>query len=229
LIRLSPTGDLLALRGFEDGYYAPPFHVRRVDGGEIVWGNQETYYPFLFSGDGTLVYAISEVTAGLISRDARTGELVQDIGGWYSHALAGSPDGRWLLGTGAPDTNSNGSLTQFTLWRTSDGTHTLPGDEAPGFYALAPMAMSSDGERWANLAAGDGERYEVHLWALVAGAPARLVLRLPTPYTSSPAFSPDGLEVVVGPLPAGPGRSKVNVYNASDGALLRTRTITASL
>jgi len=220
-IRLSPAGDLLMVHGI-DGDVAPSFQVREVDGGELVWGSDEITYPFVFSGDGALVYAFGQldpVTRGLMAWDAHTGEVADRLGGWMSHALAGAADGRWLVGTGAPDTNPNGSYTQFTLWRTSDGTHTLPFDEAPDFYALAPMAMSPDGERWANLAQGFGERYEVHLWTKTG----TLVVSVPTTLRSYPTFSPDGTELAVGPLPAASGQSVVKVYRASDGVLVRSR------
>jgi hypothetical protein len=222
-IRLSPDGDLLLAESYADAPWG--FHVRKVDGGEILWGSNDISPPFLFSADGALVYgfgALDAATQGLMAWDARSGEIAQRMGGWLSHALAGSADGRWLVGSQAHDTNP----TAFSLWRTDNGSSTLPFREAPDCYALDPMAMSPDGGRWATLAQNVGQegpiRWAVHLWTQ-AGS---LLLDVPTTYRSFQSFSPDGTELAVGPL--GPDGATLNVYQTSDGALVQSRAIADS-
>lgn len=224
-IRLSPAGDLLLVTSYADAPWA--LHVRKVDGGEILWGSNEICSPSLFSPDGALVYAIGcfdPVMPGLMAWDARSGEIARRMGGYpTTHALAASADGHWLVGSESPGSNlANGASTEFSLWDTDDGSFRAF-SEAPDCYALDPMAMSPNGERWSTLAQDISRqgpiRWAVHLWNK-AGS---LLLNVPTTYNTFQSFSPDGTELAVGPL--GSGGSVVHVYQISDGALVRSRTI----
>jgi hypothetical protein len=224
-LELSPSGDLLAVVGAYTSPEAAKVRVYDVASGRELWSDQAITNQFVFSPDGTRLYATTVGGSGLGSWDARTGELLmrvpppaappQDL---YSMIqVAVSLDGQRLL-VALPHASS--FAADYGWFRTSDLLLESIVSQAPNYDMVSALAVSADSQRFATIAhrtAGIPPR--IQMWT----SSGSLLYAIDTPFIGELGFSPDGSALVATPYPD-PDSPGVSLFRVSDGGLIASHT-----
>jgi hypothetical protein len=230
---LSPAGDLLAVHGLVRDDTASQLHVYATDGGGALWSDPQMSNPFVFSPDGTRLYAAGN--ASLFLADAGTGNLVTFRPGFgmvsevfQTLALAASPDGQYLL---AAQQSLSTSAYSYAWFRATnlDALGSLPTvPQATGYTSVMSLAVSPDGQRFAAIAdyehpAMPGTSFppRLQMWT----SSGTLLYAIDAPFIGDLSFSPDGSTLVATPYPD-PDSPGVSLVRVADGQMIASHTFT---